>query len=74
MIFPFKLAAQILKSDDFKQLLWANYMEYSNGITMQQYTEVEKKLLSIGTYGVEDFYHSVKSYIEFLEGIIDWLK
>ncbi|USD26858.1 hypothetical protein [Flagellimonas marinaquae] len=46
-------------------------MEHSNGITMQQYAEAEKKLLSIGTYGVEEYYNSVKSYIEFLEEIID---
>lgn len=71
MIQPFKLAAQVQQSNDFKKLLLANYMEHSNGITMQQYAEVEKKLLSIGTYGVEDFHNSVKSYVVFLEGIIN---
>ncbi|MBO0331124.1 hypothetical protein [[Muricauda] lutisoli] len=71
MIQPFKLADQIQKSEDFKILLLANYMEHSNGVSMQQYAKSEKQLLSLGTYGVEDFQNSVSSYIDFLGGIID---
>lgn len=71
MIQPLKLAVEMQNTDDFKKLLLTNYMEYSNGVTMQQYAKSEKKLLSIGTYEVEDFHNSVKYYIEFLEAIID---
>ncbi|MGN7513675.1 MAG: hypothetical protein ACTHOM_04820 [Allomuricauda sp.] len=71
MIQPIKLASQIEQSKDFKQLLLANYIEHSNGVTMQQYAESEKKLLLLGTYGVEDFQISVSSYIDFLDDIID---
>lgn len=71
MIQPFKLAAQAQKTEDFKKLLLANYMEHSNGVTMQQYAKSEKQLLSLGTYGVEDFQHTVSSYIDFLDDIID---
>lgn len=70
MVQPLKLAAQIQQSKDFKNLLLSNYIKYSNGISMKQYAEEEKKLLSFGTYGVEDFYKSVKSYIDFLDDII----
>lgn len=71
MIQPYKLAVKIKESKDYKVLLLANYIEYSNGLTMQQYADLEKRTLSTGSHGVEDFHYSVKSYIEFLNSIIE---
>ncbi|WP_420401362.1 hypothetical protein [Flagellimonas sp.] len=70
MIYPFKLANQIQNSNDFKQVIWSNYLEHSNGITMKEYAAKEMEILSFGIYGVEEYHLKVKEYIIFLERII----
>ncbi|MFC4219400.1 hypothetical protein [Flagellimonas marina] len=67
MIEPYKLVQQIQESEDFKEVILANYIEHSDGKTMPEYADEERKLLSMGTYGVEDYYKKVNEYIKFLE-------
>lgn len=67
MIEPYKLAQEILTSNDFKKVLFANYIEHSEGRTMKEYVIEEKNLLCLGSYGVEDFHLKVNEYIKFLE-------
>lgn len=66
MILPIRLAQQVNCSDDFKKVIWTNYLKYSNGVSMREYAKKEKKLLSMGTYGVEEFHGKVTDYIIFL--------
>ena len=71
MISSFDLAQQIHSSDDFKKVIWSNYLKYSNGLSMKEYAEEEKKLLSMGTYGVEEFHSKVNEYFDFLDLLME---
>ena len=71
MISSIDLAQQINNSNDFKKVIWSNYLKYSNGLSMKEYAEGEKKLLSMGTYGVEDFHSKVIGYFEFLDRLVE---
>ncbi|MGB2528203.1 hypothetical protein [Flagellimonas sp. SN16] len=65
-----KLAIRISKSKRFQEVLFANYMDFSNGITLNEYAENERKILAMGFYGVEDFHIKVNEYLKFLDEII----
>ncbi|MCK0162072.1 hypothetical protein [Allomuricauda sp. F6463D] len=71
MVYSLKLAQQVYHSTDFKKTLFANYMTNSNGIDMQKYARLEKRLLCMGVYGVEDYHRKVTAYIRFLEEVIE---
>ncbi|MCL6272541.1 hypothetical protein M3P19_00890 [Muricauda sp. 2012CJ35-5] len=61
---------KIQETDDFKQVIWKNYLEHSNGMTMREYATKEKKMLLMGNYGVEEYHIPVKAYIDFLDELI----
>nr|WP_299486135.1 hypothetical protein [uncultured Allomuricauda sp.] len=70
MITPLRLASKIYHAHDFKEVIWSNYLEYSNGITMKEYAINEKAILLLGNYGVEEFHQSVNQYFKFLNRLI----
>lgn len=70
MIQPYKIAQRINQSKSFQNTLFANYIDYSNGLTLNEYAEQERKLLAMGNYGVEDFHEKVNEYLKFLDMII----
>lgn len=65
MITPIRLANKIHNTHDFKQVIWSNYIEHSNGISMKEYA-----ILSLGNYGVEEFHQKVGQYFKFLDRLI----
>ncbi|MCL6264929.1 hypothetical protein [Flagellimonas myxillae] len=69
-IKPFKLTKEIHESKDYKALLLSNYIQFSNGITMIDYARNEKRILSLGNYGVEEYFKSVNGYISMLDMIV----
>lgn len=70
MVQPYKIASRINEVKRFQEALFANYMVFSNGITLNEYAEKERKILAMGVYGVEDFYIKVNEYLKFLDEII----
>jgi len=71
MITLIRLANKIHNTHDFKQVIWSNYLEHSNGISMKEYAINEKAILSLGNYGVEEFHQKVGQYFKFLDRLIE---
>ncbi|MEM9361470.1 MAG: hypothetical protein AAGA43_02495 [Bacteroidota bacterium] len=69
-IQSYRFGAQINSSVDFNDLIWSNYLKYSRGRTMREYAAMERKVLSDGIYGVEDYYPKVFSYLGYLDELI----
>ncbi|WP_421810546.1 hypothetical protein [Flagellimonas sp.] len=70
MLQPYKIALRINESRRFQETLFVNYMDYNDGLTLNEYAEKERKVLAMGFYGVEDFHIKVNEYLKFLDEII----
>lgn len=70
MLQPYRIALRINESNRFQEALSVNYMDFSNGISLNEYVEKERKILAMGFYGVEDFHIKVNEYSKFLDEVI----
>lgn len=70
MLQPYKIAQRIKDSRRFQETLFANYIEFGNGLTLNEYAEQERKILAMGNYGVEEYHSKVNDYLKFLDEII----